>query len=107
MNVVDASVWVSYFNHNDINHIASRDWIQQQLDNNDSLIGPMLVLSEVGGAISRRVGQVEANQAIAYLRGLPLLVLFELDEALGLVATNLAITLQLRGADAIYVEVAQ
>ena len=70
MNVVDASVWVSYYNTADVNHHASQVWIQQQIANQNSLIGPLLVLSEVGGAISRRIGEAEARQIMANLQNI-------------------------------------
>lgn len=107
MSIVDASVWVSYYNALDVNHTASLAWVPQQLANQTSLIGPTLVLPEVGGAIGRRVNQVEAQNVVNNLKSWPLLILIGLDEPLALIAANLAIDLRLRGADAVYVAVAQ
>lgn len=107
MTVIDASVWVSYYNSSDVNHLVSRNWVEQQLDTRTALVGPTLVLAEVGGAIARRLGQVQAYQVLDSLRNIPDLVLFSLDEPLMLIAVNLAIDLRLRGADASYVVVAQ
>lgn len=107
MMVVDASVWVSYFYPTDINYAVSHRWIQQEVANGNPLISPSLLLSEVGGPIARRVGPAEARAALNELYGMPSLILIELDEALALTAANLAIDLQLRGADAIYVAVAE
>jgi predicted nucleic acid-binding protein len=107
MNVVDASVWVSYYNSADVNHQASQVWINQQLVNQTPLIDPLLVLSEVGGAISRRIGEAEARRVIANMQNIALLILFDLDEALSTNATELAIRLRLRGADAVYVALAE
>jgi predicted nucleic acid-binding protein len=105
--VVDASVWGSYFYPTDVNHATSRAWILQQIINNTPLISPVLLLSEVGGPVSRRVGQAEAKQAINELRGLQSVFLIDLDETLALTAASLAVDLQLRGADAVYVAVAE
>lgn len=107
MNVVDASVWVSYYNTADVNHQASQVWIQQQLSNQTPLIDPLLVLSEVGGAISRRIGEAEARRVLANLQNIALVILFDLDAALSRNATELAIRLRLRGADAVYVALAE
>jgi len=105
--VVDASVWVSYYLPQDVNHNASQRWLTTQLVNRRPLIGPELLLPEVGGAISRRIGETEARQVLTDLQNIPVLALFELDEELSRNAAELAIRLRLRGADAVYVALAE
>jgi predicted nucleic acid-binding protein len=100
-------VWVSYYNATDVNHGASAVWLQQQLKSRSPLVAPTLVLPEVGGAIARRVDRAKARQVINNLRSLTSLVMVGLDEPLYRLAATLAIDLQLRGADAVYVAVAR
>ena len=107
MNVIDASVFVSYLVPQDVNHAASRAWLQTQLTASNRLIAPIIMLTEVGGAIARRTGQTHlGQQAVNQIQQIPLLRLVAIDHSLGLRATQLAINLRLRGADAIYVAVA-
>ena len=64
-------------------------------------------MSEVAGVIRRETGDpVLARQAVDWLYTLPELHRFPLDEALASVAADLAIELALRGADAVYVALA-
>jgi len=109
MSVVDASVWVSSLVTEDVNHDASRRWIDRQLSEGRPLYGPWILLPEVTGAVARRVGvgtlaQWVQHQIDGYLG--QLLILDDLDEELARESARLAITLGLRGADAVYVAVA-
>lgn len=108
MIVIDASVWVSRYVTGDIHHAASRDWIEHYLERGLLVSSPALLLPEVAGAISRRVGDPDlARRAIGLLVRLPRLRLLPVDRRLTQTATTLAADLGLRGADAIYVAVAQ
>lgn len=107
MNVVDASVWVSYYNAADVNNAASATWFKQQLNSQTPLVIPTLALLEIGGAIARRIGQTQARNIISNLSSLSYLIIIEVDDTLGRQAATLAIDLRLRGADAVYVAVAQ
>jgi predicted nucleic acid-binding protein len=51
--IIDASVWVSYFLPDDVNHAASISWLAPEIANNTPLIGPTFLLSEVGGPVAR------------------------------------------------------
>ena len=107
MIVVDASVWVSYYNFADANNAASATWFKQQLNSQTPLVIPTLALPEIGGAIARRMDQTQARNIISNLRNLSSLIIIEVDDTLGRQAATLAIDLRLRGADAVYVAVAQ
>jgi predicted nucleic acid-binding protein len=108
MIVIDASVWVSRFIPQDINHNASRNLIENYIANDEQLAAPVILLAEIAGAISRRNGQAELAQRIVdQVRLLPTLRLIEITRPSGRIAAQLAADLQLRGADALYVAVAQ
>jgi predicted nucleic acid-binding protein len=109
MNVVDASVWVSSLVVNDVNHEASRRWLDRQLAEGHPLYGPWIVLPEITGAIVRRTGsKAIAESTQREIEGLvgSILTLDALDEALARESARLTIELGLRGADATYVAVA-
>ena len=98
MTVIDASVWVSRLVPQDVNHRASRLYLKQQAAQGQRLIAPVILLTEVAGAIARRTGSSQlARQAMHIVT---------IDHQLGQTATNLAAKLYLRGTDAIYVALA-
>lgn len=106
--VVDASVWVSYLLPQDSHHAASEAWLDGYISGGGKVAAPMLLLVEIAGAVARRTGDITlARQTITTLANLPELSLVELDRSLSLTAANLAATLALRGADTLYVAVAQ
>ena len=107
MVVVDASVWVARLVPQDGYHQVARDWMAEQRDEDVLLISPSLLLPEVGGAIARRTGDGElAAKAIAALEHLPGIRLIEMERSLVAEAAELAASLGLRGADAVYVAAA-
>lgn len=107
MIVVDASVWVSYLLANDINHSATLAWLHRYNTTQQPIIGPILVLAEVGGAIARRSNQVIGQHAIDEIIALPNVRLVDMNYQFGLTAARLAADTQIKGSDAIYVEVAR
>ena len=107
MEVVDASVMVAVVHRQDPFHQVSRAWFEAYLQAGGQLAAPLLIMSEVAGVIRRETGAPElARQAVDWLYTLPELHRFPLDEALASVAADLAIELALRGADAVYVALA-
>jgi predicted nucleic acid-binding protein len=107
MIVIDASIWVSRLVPQDVHFEDSRRWLEGQISGDAVLVEPILLLSEVAGAISRRTGRIELGQrAIRQLLRFPRLRITPMDRRLGLEAAELAAKLQLRGADAAYVAVA-
>ena len=107
MTVVDASVLIAVFLVQDRHHQASRAWFDQHLAAGATLAAPMLLLTEVAGAISRRTGDPTLGRsAVAWITQLPEMQLFAVDDQLWQRATELAAALGLRGADAVYVALA-
>jgi predicted nucleic acid-binding protein len=107
MSVVDASVWVSVFLTQDVHHRAARRWLEDRLATDEAIVSPVLLLSEVGGAIARQTRSPEtAARALKFIESVPGLRLVPVDHRLGRVAAELAVRLRLRGADAVYVAVA-
>lgn len=108
MIVVDASVLVSHLVPQDVHHATSRAWFRQQLETGTRLVAPIILLTEVGGAIARRTGDADlGHRAVDRIQQIPTLRLLSVEHSPGLLATRLAIDLRLRGADAIYVVVAE
>ena len=108
MVVVDASVWVSRLVPDDVNHIVSKQWLEQYSVGDGRLLAPGLLLVEVAAAVSRRTGKINLARAAARrIQRLPELKLVAMDNHLISQATEIAADFGLRGADAIYVAVAR
>lgn len=106
--IIDASVWVSAHLRDDVNHVVSRRWLQDQTAISAALVAPTLLLVEVAGAIRRRSGSAEfARRAADEIAAIPGLRLIPLDPPLAMEAAPAAATLALRGVDAVYVAVAR
>jgi predicted nucleic acid-binding protein len=106
--VVDASVWVSSLMPQDVHHQASRAWLDQYLSDGRIMVAPVLLLSEVAGAVARLKGDSQSGrQAFRDLLDVPRLRLVDHDAGFGRAAAELAADLRLRGADAIYVAAAR
>src|SRR5712691_11213126 len=89
--VVDASVWVSSLRHQDINHDASRLWMEKYMIEGGLLIAPTILLVEVAAAISRRTGEsVLAREAVNALMSARSMQLIPMDSALVQAAVNVA-----------------
>ena len=108
MTVVDASVWVSRLVPQDLNHQASRKWLERHVAAGGLVVAPALLLPEVAGAISRRTGQpLLAHRAVAAIQRLAAVRLIPVDGQLATLAAQVVADHGLRGADALYVAVAQ
>jgi len=106
--VVDASVWVSRFLPDDVHHQTSRRWFEDVIVRGDPLVSPALVLPEIAGALGRRTGDAElALRAVSLLQLLPSLRLVPIDGRLADAAARVASTARLRGADSVYVALAE
>ncbi|MCP5099073.1 MAG: type II toxin-antitoxin system VapC family toxin [Chloroflexi bacterium] len=107
MIVIDASVWVSFLVQQDANHKATQPWLTKTITNKAAIAAPIVLLAEVGGAISRRLGKADIGErTINQLLAIPSLRLVSIGHALGIQAAQIAANHQLRGADALYVAVA-
>lgn len=108
MTVVDASVWVGSFLSDDIHYARSLRWIVHQTTSRAEFLIPTLALAEIAGALTRRAGSsLLGRRADSQVLALPTIQLVSLDGALGERAADIAATHYLRGADAVYVAVAQ
>jgi predicted nucleic acid-binding protein len=108
VHVVDASVWVSRFVDEDIHHEPSRTWLAGRVEEGTTIAAPALLLAEVAGAIARRTNRSElATRALSLLQRLPRMRLVPVEMELAQLAGRLAGDLGLRGADALYVSLAQ
>lgn len=105
---VDANLWISAYLLDDVHHTVCRQWLVQQLATREQLVIPTLALAEVARAIARRTGAPALGHAGATeILRTPRLRIVGLNEQLGRQAARIAADLRLRGADAVYVAVAQ
>lgn len=108
MMVVDASVWVSRFLPEDVFHQVSRTWLIEMTTAGMALVAPTIALAEVSGSIARRTGNDQLGyQIVQQIRQLPAVQFIAVDDTLGQLAAQIASTYRLRGADAVYMAVAQ
>jgi predicted nucleic acid-binding protein len=102
--IVDASVWVSYFLPRDRFHAETAAWLEEALRAERDLASPVLALAELASAISRETGNPESGMsAVDGLRSIPSLTLLPLDAELGRLSAQMAASLRVRGADAVYI----
>jgi predicted nucleic acid-binding protein len=72
------------------------------------LTAPAVLLPEVGGALARQTGRPElAIRALSLLQRLPNLRIAFIEAELALASGELAAQLRMRGADALYVALAE
>lgn len=106
--VIDASVWVSRFVIHDPNHAASTRWLATTTSAEGLLAAPTLVLPEVAGPIARITGSPRlAQRVVARMLSVGGVRIVALDRQLADGAARLAARLRLRGADAVYVALAE
>src|SRR3712207_6508932 len=82
MIVTDASVWVSWFVPQDVNHATTAPWMREISQTAVPVVDPGLLIVEVGEGIARRVDQMAARRAVQLMHQHPYLRLLTLD-ALG------------------------
>lgn len=109
MLVIDTSVWVSNIVPSDLNHTISRAWLQRYIGGGGQIIEPALVLAEIAGVVTRISGlSAKGQQAIIDFLAVPFIKIDVLKNKKAYIkVAQLAATLELRGADAFYVELAQ
>ena len=109
MPVVDASVCVALFKADEPGHEAARAWLTATLGAGEPVVSPAILLAEVADALARGLaatGAAEAIRAVEMLRRRTLVELFPVTEGLAARAAAVAAEHSLRGADAIYVALA-
>ena len=106
--IVDTSVWVAIFRENDVHHDASVAFLDSAVANQRYLNIPNLALAEIAGVFARQTGKARlATRTVRTLLTLPRLQRHGLDHALGDRAAALAASCKLRGADAVFVALAE
>ncbi len=104
---VDASVFVSAARPGEVNHIASFDFVSRVDSEGVRLVCPTLALAESAAAIARITGDLRAaNDLVIEIESLPGIELIPLSTERARKAAAIAINQRLRGADAIYAQVA-
>lgn len=107
MPVLDASVCVAIFHDDEPGHAAAIAWLAAAILADEPIVAPVLLLAEVAGALARAVLDDRLPMAaIELLRSRRLLELFPIDEKLAGRAAVLAAAFRIRGADALYVALA-
>src|SRR5450631_1501616 len=106
--IVDASVWVAIFRENDMHHDASVAFLDLAVANQRDLNIPNLALAEIAGVFARQTGKARlATRTVRAVLTLPRLQRHGLNDALSDRAAALAARCKLRGADAVYVALAE
>ncbi len=108
MYTLDASVFTRTIDPTEPEHGTCLALLDRLHADATPIVAPTLVLAEVAGAISRtRRDPIRARVVAATLRALPHVTFVPLDDGLAELAADLAADHRLRGADAVYVAVAQ
>ncbi|MBI4539502.1 MAG: type II toxin-antitoxin system VapC family toxin [Gemmatimonadetes bacterium] len=108
MAVVDASVWVALLKVDESGHRRSRRWLEDAIARGETLAAPVIVLAEVGAALSRGLRDSRmAEDAVAVLSGTGIVSLHSVSRTLGGRAAAVAVQQRLRGCDAVYVALAE
>jgi predicted nucleic acid-binding protein len=106
--VIDASVWVAISYESDAAHARCVLWLESVVVSNDRLVAPTLLVTEVAGAIRRLTGtQTFASRVVEKLVELSGVAFIGLDQERARRAASLAAETGLRGADAVYLALAQ
>ncbi len=108
MLTVDANVFISAASATEAQHQISQTFFGRASMLSVALYCPTLLLPEVAAGIARPTGRSGfATRTVSGILRLPDLILVELDGNRAEQVTDAAITCRLRGADAVYVAVAQ
>jgi predicted nucleic acid-binding protein len=106
--VIDANVYVSALVPPDVYHAASYDFLAVRTATGDPIFCPTLAVVETAAAIARPTGnETLARLAANRLESLTGVRIVSLDLVLAGRAADLAVSHRLRGADAVYVAVAE
>lgn len=108
MLTVDANVFVSAHVRTEAHHADSDQFLNRLVQTAVSLFCPTLVAPETAAAIARSTGDTGlTHAAVSQIDGFPYLSLIALTPDRALLAAAVAVVHRLRGADSVYVAVAQ
>lgn len=106
--VVDANVWISALFPAETHYPISRAWVDDWLDGGNGFACPLSFLVEIGCVIGRQPHRTAfAVATVADIIDDASFNLLPIDQALAERAADVGIAAGLRGADALYVAVAQ
>ena len=106
--VIDASVFVSLVRPQERFHSQSRDFVRRVQLKGAEVVCPSLVLPECAAAIARQTQDDElVSYALSVISSFPNLSLISLTTSLAEMAVTVARQYKLRGADSVYVAVAE
>ena len=106
--VIDSSLWISRLLPADSNHGAARGWVARHVQSGGTLLAPTMLAIETAAGVARATNNTGVGQRAAedlYL--LPYVRLIALDAPLVEQTIRVAAGQRLRGADAIFVALAQ
>jgi predicted nucleic acid-binding protein len=105
---IDASIFVAAVRDQEVQYQASLEFLDHAQTQGAVILCPSLVLAECAAAIARPTGDVAlAEKLVALIENFPGLNLIAVTSSLARRAAQIATSQQLRGADAIYVAVAE
>ena len=107
MAVIDASVWVAWFNDQDKFHEQADSIFLSLLLNSERICIPSLAFTEVAGVVKRTMKNNDAAWHAVYSMKLGVHKVFINTTKLDSIATEIAINQSVRGADAYYLAVAK
>lgn len=108
MAVMDASVYVTMLDANDPEHTNCLAWFTAAATSDEPIVAPSLILSEVAAAISRGHSDAELAKAVVVaLETSAIVSLVAVTSQLAKRAAIIAADQRVRGADAVYLALAQ
>lgn len=108
MTVIDASVYLALVNSHELGHAQSWQWLQQAQESGEAVIAPVIILAEVGAALSRgQNNPTLAHQVRQQLEQSTLVRLQPISLTLAKRSAEIAIDYRIRGCDAVYVALAE
>ena len=107
MAVIDASVTIALVNAREREHASSWAWFEQARMADESIVAPVILLSEVAAALSRGVGDPAlAHRVVQQLARSAVIDLIPVTLAMAEQAAWIAAEHRIRGCDAVYVALA-
>lgn len=106
--IVDASVWIAVFREDDVHHDVSVRFLEAAINAGQDLHVPNLALAEIAGVFARQTGSGErASETLSAVLAMPRLRRHEFTAPAADRAAVIAASCKLRGADAVYVSLAE